>query len=125
MSRALRKITKAIQAKRESLKLSKSQLAERLSLGRNFLHDVESGKETAQIGKVLAYADGLGLKISIYDDTNPLKPLEDAILAASKVDKSLANRLIATLSEDEKNKIKLPQVQIRRSCKIKQISLSV
>lgn len=125
MNTTVKSIAKKLKIKRESLGLPKNEVAKRLSLGRNFLLDVENGKETAQIGKVAQYAEGLNLQLILKDKNDPLGILEDAISIAYKKDKALANRLIMALTDDEKSQMSFSEVRIRRKSSIKRLTLEL
>ena len=54
-----------IKSTRKAQNLTQSDLAMSTNVGVRFLVDLENGKETAQIGKVLQICKMLGLKIEI------------------------------------------------------------
>ena len=56
---------KKIKETRKQQGLTQSDLAISAKVGIRFIVDVENGKETAQIGKVLRICQMLGLKINI------------------------------------------------------------
>ena len=58
-----------IRKKRKEQKLTQPQLAGLCNVGVRFIVDLESGKETCQIGKVLYVLDMLGIKLKI-DEKN-------------------------------------------------------
>ncbi len=55
-----------IKKTRKKHKVSQRDLALTAGTGLRFISDLENGKETCQIGKVLAIMHTLGLKLSIY-----------------------------------------------------------
>jgi len=55
----------AIRAKRASIGMPQEQLAALAGVGPRFLSEVENGKESAEIGKVLHVLRRLGLELSI------------------------------------------------------------
>jgi HTH-type transcriptional regulator/antitoxin HipB len=58
----------AIRARRKQLKVTQKDLAMTCGTGLRFIIDLEKGKPTCQIGKVLQVFQALGLKLRI---TNP------------------------------------------------------
>lgn len=54
-----------IKKKRKEQKLTQPQLAGLCNVGVRFIVDLESGKETCQIGRVLYVLDMLGIKLKI------------------------------------------------------------
>jgi y4mF family transcriptional regulator len=54
-------IAAAVKAARRSLKLRQAELAAAAGVGVRFLIELEAGKPTVQLGKVLAVLDALGL----------------------------------------------------------------
>ena len=63
--RAVADIGAAIRAKRTSIGIRQEQLAALAGVGPRFLSEVENGKESAAIGKVLRVLLRLGLEVSI------------------------------------------------------------
>lgn len=57
-----------IKKKRKEQKLTQPQLAGLCNVGVRFIVDLEAGKETCQIGKVLYVLDMLGIKLEIDGD---------------------------------------------------------
>lgn len=55
----------AIEAERKHRKLTQTQLAERSNASINFISQIERGKPTAQIGKILEVLRILGLQLTI------------------------------------------------------------
>lgn len=55
----------AIRAARKSQGLRQDQLAGAAGVGVRFIVDLESGKPTTQLGKALAVAAALGLRLSV------------------------------------------------------------
>lgn len=55
----------AIRAKRVSIGMQQEQLAALAGVGPRFLSEIENGKESAEIGKVLHVLRRLGLDVSI------------------------------------------------------------
>ncbi len=60
-----KEIGKAIRAKRKANDLTQADAAALCGVGTRFLGELERGKETAQIGKVLQILHRLGLEIQI------------------------------------------------------------
>lgn len=58
-------IGKAIRAKRKTDGLTQADAAALCGVGTRFLGELERGKETAQIGKILRILKGLGLTLQI------------------------------------------------------------
>ena len=56
---------KAIRAARKSQGLRQDQLAGAVGVGVRFIVDREGGKATTQLGKALAVAEALGLRVTI------------------------------------------------------------
>ena len=54
-----------IKKRRKEQKLTQSQLAGLRNVGVRFIVDLEAGKETCQVGKVLYILDMLGIKLKI------------------------------------------------------------
>jgi len=59
------KLGQIIKHKRKSLKLTQSEVAMSCGVGLRFLSDLENGKPTCQMGKVLLVIETLGLMIVI------------------------------------------------------------
>ncbi len=55
---------KAILQRREDLRLTQEQLAERSGVGVRFISEVENGKKTAEVGKILQVLDALGIQLT-------------------------------------------------------------
>ena len=55
---------KIVQAARKAQKLSQDDLAGLTGTGRRFISELESGKETAQLGKTLHVLKSLGISLS-------------------------------------------------------------
>ena len=53
--------------KRKILGLTKSELARAFGVGVRFIVEIEKGKETAQIGKVLKILKSLGIEFEVVD----------------------------------------------------------
>ena len=52
-----------VRGRREDLVLNQQQLAQRAGVGRRFVSELEAGKPTLEIGKVLAVCRTLGLTL--------------------------------------------------------------
>lgn len=63
--RSVGDIGAAIRAKRAAIGMQQEQLAALAGVGPRFLSEVENGKESAEIGKVLHVLRRLGLEVSI------------------------------------------------------------
>ena len=59
------KLGQIIKHKRKSLTLTQSEVAMSCGVGLRFLSDLENGKPTCQMGKVLLVIESLGLMIVI------------------------------------------------------------
>jgi y4mF family transcriptional regulator len=57
-----------IKAKRKEQGLTQNDLALASNVGIRFIVDIEAGKETAQIGKVLKVCSMLGLKLGVINE---------------------------------------------------------
>lgn len=55
----------AIRARRRELKVTQKDLALTCGTGLRFISDLENGKPTCQIGKILQVLQALGLKLQI------------------------------------------------------------
>lgn len=55
----------AVRARRRELKVTQKELAMVCGTGLRFINELEKGKETCQIGKVLQVLQALGLKLQI------------------------------------------------------------
>jgi HTH-type transcriptional regulator/antitoxin HipB len=53
-----------IKARRRALGLTQSQLADQSNVGRRFLLELEDGKDTAQLGKILKVLSMLGVSLT-------------------------------------------------------------
>lgn len=58
-------IADTVRSHRKALGLRQDQLAAAAGVGVRFLVDLEAGKATAQLGKVLAVLDSLGLDVEL------------------------------------------------------------
>lgn len=63
--RTVDEIGAAIRAKRRAIGMRQEELASLAGVGPRFLHEIEHGKPTAEIGKVLQVLRRLGLELSI------------------------------------------------------------
>ena len=60
-----------IRARREAMHLRLDDLAAATGVGRRFLHDLETGKPTCQLGKALAVAAAVGIHPrQLFDEHN-------------------------------------------------------
>jgi y4mF family transcriptional regulator len=57
----------AVRNARKKQKLTQEQLAALCGVGTRFLRELEHGKETCQMGKVLQVAQALGLEIRVTE----------------------------------------------------------
>lgn len=53
---------------RKKLKLSQVELAQLSNLGTRFISDLENGKPTCEIEKVLKVVANLGIKLEVHND---------------------------------------------------------
>ena len=65
-----KQIGTAIRAKRKALKVTQKDLAMTCGTGLRFISELEQGKPTCQIGKVLQVVQALGLNVRIADPTD-------------------------------------------------------
>ena len=65
---------KIIRSARQNLKLRQDQLAGAAGVGTRFIGDLEAGKPTTHLGKVLAVLDALGCRIRIETPPLPNSP---------------------------------------------------
>jgi HTH-type transcriptional regulator/antitoxin HipB len=63
--RSVEDVGAAIRAKRTAIGMQQQELAALAGVGPRFLSEVENGKESAEIGKVLQVLRRLGLEVSI------------------------------------------------------------
>lgn len=57
----------SIKSRRRKLKMTQRDLALVSGLGVRFISDVENGKESCHLGKVLLLLETLGLKVDIHE----------------------------------------------------------
>ncbi|MBF0548032.1 MAG: helix-turn-helix transcriptional regulator [Candidatus Riflebacteria bacterium] len=62
---ALKGLGKAIKAQRKLIKFSQTELANLAGVSLNLVSQVEAGKTTSQIGKVLDILDALGMRLNL------------------------------------------------------------
>ena len=67
-------IGKVIGNARSRLKLTQSELARALGTSQNWVSEIESGKPTAQIGKVLRALSHLGVKLQVAQPSRVAEP---------------------------------------------------
>ena len=65
-------IGRIIRAARKDASLRQDELAAAAGVGTRFVVDIESGKPSAQVGKVLAVLDALGCRVSL--EPPPARP---------------------------------------------------
>ena len=58
-------LARAVRAARERMGITHTQLAARARVSRKFVYDLESGKETLRMDKVLAVLAALGLRAAL------------------------------------------------------------
>lgn len=77
-----RDLAAAVRGRRIGLGLSQAGLAKRAGVSRPWLSDVESGKPTAQFGRIIRLLDslGLGLRLEVTGDEAAIVDL-DALLS--------------------------------------------
>ncbi len=56
-----------IRAQRKQFKITQRDLALTSGTGTRFISDLEKGKQTCEIGKILQIVNSLGLKVSLSD----------------------------------------------------------
>ena len=61
----------ALRAKRKADGLTQAQAAALCGVGVRFLSDLEGGKPTAEVGKIMQIARGLGLELSLVTKAVP------------------------------------------------------
>ena len=62
---AIQNLGKAIQSQRKKLRLSQTELADLAAVSLNLVSQVEAGKTTAHISKVLDILHALGLRLTL------------------------------------------------------------
>lgn len=65
-------------ARREALALRQEELAELADCSPRFVHDLEAGKPTVQLDRVLAVLEALGLGLGVVDGVTGITVLDDA-----------------------------------------------
>jgi y4mF family transcriptional regulator len=60
-----------IRTRRKELNMRQNDLALATGVGRRFLIELEAGKPSCQLGRSLAVADALGLKIEMFTGRGP------------------------------------------------------
>ncbi len=78
-----------IREERKRQGLTQALLAERVGVGRQWIHQIERGKDTAEVGLVLKTLHALGLRVSVERD--PLRTPENQG-ARSRADRRAAKR---------------------------------
>lgn len=58
-------LPQSIRHRRRALQLSQQDVADLAGVGLRFLHDLERGKESVQLDKLLAVLDALGLHLAL------------------------------------------------------------
>ena len=58
------RLNAALRARRKELRLSQQDLAELAGVSVRFIHDLENGKSTVQLDRVLTVAGALGLELA-------------------------------------------------------------
>ena len=58
-------LARAIRARRRALSLTQENVADLAGVSTRFVHDLERGKATVQLGKYLAVLDALGLRLQM------------------------------------------------------------
>jgi transcriptional regulator with XRE-family HTH domain len=74
-----RALGSVIRSRRQALAMSQDQLALATGVGRRFLIELEAGKMSCQLGRVLVVAEALGLR-PVDSLTLATPPLDDADL---------------------------------------------
>jgi len=62
-----REFGNVLRARRKELNYTQEFIYDTTKLSQSFVSNIENGKETAEIGKVIEYAKALGLKIIIEE----------------------------------------------------------
>lgn len=65
VARTVAKIGETIKKVRKEQKVTQVQLAQLSNVGYRFVLDLEAGKETIQLGKVMAVMETLGMRINL------------------------------------------------------------
>ena len=65
--RNTKELGEAIKQTRKELGYTQSDISQRTGLSESFISDIENGKETAEIGKVLLLINLLGLNVFIKE----------------------------------------------------------
>lgn len=63
--RALQDVAAAVRGRRQSLKLTQTALANRASVSRTFVSDLEAGKLTVELRSVIAVVEALGYTLTL------------------------------------------------------------
>lgn len=66
-----RALGEAIRRARNDQGLTQARLAEKAGVGRPWISELESGKQTAEIGRVMSVLDALGLAIELTPAPRP------------------------------------------------------
>ncbi len=63
--RSVADLSRRIRARRRSLGMTQEECAALCGVGPRFVREVEAGKETCQLGRVLRLVEGLGLRVEL------------------------------------------------------------
>ncbi len=67
----------AVERRRKSLGLTQAQVCDLAAVGLSFLHQLEHGKRTVRLDKLLAVLVVLGLGLNLGESIDPLAVAED------------------------------------------------
>ena len=67
-------LLQTISARRRSLKLSQKQLADKLGIHQSHLSDIETGRRTLSVDRLLELFNLLGLDLIVQNRSSPTRP---------------------------------------------------
>jgi len=67
-------LLQTISARRRSLKLSQKQLADKLGIHQSHLSDIENGRRTLNVDRLLELFNLLGLDLIVQNRSSPTRP---------------------------------------------------
>jgi len=67
-------LLQTISTRRHSLKLSQKQLADKLGIHQSHLSDIETGRRTLNVDRLLELFNLLGLDLIVQNRTTPTRP---------------------------------------------------
>ena len=85
-------IALAVRGRRKQLRLRQSEVAQAANVGREWLCDLEHGKPTVEMGKVLRIFEALGLELDVTAPRRPPLWTMPLTMAANERRERLARR---------------------------------